>query len=293
MLATVGRQRGRRGWRSSFLGLSFRTRCLLRGLSVLWRGEFHSGVSTPRPFFLFCSVCLFSSPRCRRDRKKKTVCVLRGSRLETLSLSLQLAALLSSSSSSSSFITKHAPSRFLLSASALSSQDGFSFCRLQVFFSLSPLLSSSLSLSRSIQRPSTSSSERGFPCFYFFFSISLSSPSMCCSLLSFLFLLASASSLHQDLGSLLHSEAAVKNHLSKELQLKTASAACASLISHARASQTNPSKFSPKPLDRGAAGYKRKRRKRKKPKFSLCRIDHLTRSCLLIRAKSGDLRLSS
>ncbi|PHJ19145.1 domain v domain-containing protein, partial [Cystoisospora suis] len=44
----------------------------------------------------------------------------------------------------------------------------------------------------------------------------------------------STSNLHQDLGSLLQSEDTVKNHLCKELQLKTASAACASLISYAR-----------------------------------------------------------
>ncbi|PFH33297.1 MutS domain V domain-containing protein [Besnoitia besnoiti] len=45
---------------------------------------------------------------------------------------------------------------------------------------------------------------------------------------------ADTSSLHQDLATLLTPDDSIKNHISRELQLKTASAACAALLSHAR-----------------------------------------------------------
>ncbi|KEP66259.1 UNVERIFIED_CONTAM: MutS domain V domain-containing protein [Hammondia hammondi] len=45
---------------------------------------------------------------------------------------------------------------------------------------------------------------------------------------------ADTASLHQDLAALLVAEDSIKNHVSRELQLKTATAACAALLSYAR-----------------------------------------------------------
>ncbi|KYF41491.1 MutS domain V domain-containing protein, partial [Toxoplasma gondii ARI] len=45
---------------------------------------------------------------------------------------------------------------------------------------------------------------------------------------------ADTASLHQDLATLLVAEDSIKNHISRELQLKTAAAACAALLSQAR-----------------------------------------------------------